>query len=201
MKKFLTISATGLAAAIALAGCSAGTDSGSMPGMSHGASTSSASAAMSGTAADHSMADTMFAQSMAVHHQQAIDMSNTLLGKTGIDPRVSALASKIKAEQGPEIVKMTDWLAGWNEPTAMASGHSMTGMMTDDDMKKLDAAQGTEAAKLFLSQMVMHHEGAVSMAKTEIGDGRNADAVALAKSIVAGQESEIKDMKDLQAAL
>ncbi|MFI5086375.1 MAG: DUF305 domain-containing protein, partial [Actinomycetales bacterium] len=44
------------------------------------------------------------------------------------------------------------------------------------------------------------HEGAVSMAKTEASDGRNADAKALGRSIVAGQEAEIKEMKDLQAA-
>jgi uncharacterized protein (DUF305 family) len=51
----------------------------------------------------------------------------------------------------------------------MAAGHGMgDGMMGDDDLKKLDAAQGTAAAKLFLSQMIAHHEGAVMMAKTEI---------------------------------
>jgi len=53
----------------------------------------------------------------------------------------------------------------------MAGGHSMSGMMGDDDMTKLGAAQGAEAARLFLTQMIAHHEGAVVMAKTESSDG------------------------------
>ncbi|WP_427018067.1 DUF305 domain-containing protein [Pseudarthrobacter sp. P1] len=200
MKKILTLSATLLAAAIALAGCSTDTGTGGMSGMNHGASASPGMGA-SAAVADHNSADTMFAQAMIPHHAQAVEMSTTILAKQGIDPRVGALATTIKAAQAPEIEKMTEWLTGWGEPTAMAAGHSMTGMMSTDDMAKLDAAQGTEAAKLFLSQMVAHHEGALAMAQTETADGRNPDAVALAKSIVSSQKSEIKDMKDLLATL
>ena len=68
-------------------------------------------------------------------------------------------------------------------------------------MAKLEAAQGTEAAKLFLTQMIAHHEGAVIMAKTEAADGKNADAVRLSKDIVSSQEAEIQEMKDLLATL
>ncbi|MDJ0354561.1 DUF305 domain-containing protein [Paenarthrobacter sp. PH39-S1] len=209
MKKFLTISSTAVAAAIALAGCSAGTDGGSMPGMDHGGSSAGSTSTSAGDSAmmagaERNSADTTFAQMMTPHHLQAVDMSNLLLAKQGIDPRVSALATKIKAAQAPEIEKMTGWLAAWKEPTAMSgmSGTSgMTGTMSDEEMKKLDAAQGAEAAKLYLSQMVTHHEGAVEMAKAEVIDGKNADAVALAKSIVSTQESEIKEMQDLLTTL
>ena len=48
----------------------------------------------------------------------------------------------------------------------------MTGMMGEEDLNKLEAAQGTEAAKLFLTQMIAHHEGAVMMAKTETTEAR-----------------------------
>lgn len=198
MKKFLTLSATALAATIALAGCSAGTDGGGMPGMNHGSSSSMSTPA---AATDHNAADTMFAQAMIPHHAQAVEMSTTILAKQGIDSRVISLATTIKAAQAPEIEKMTAWLTGWGEPAAMAAGHSMSGMMSADEMAKLDTAQGTEAAKLYLSQMVLHHEGAVSMAQAETGDGKNPNAVALAKSIVSSQESEIKDMKALLATL
>ncbi|MCY0906727.1 DUF305 domain-containing protein [Arthrobacter sp. H14-L1] len=206
MKKFLTISSTAVAVAIALAGCSAATDGGSAPGMDHGGSSAgptSMSTAASATTpgVEYNAADTTFAQMMTPHHLQAVDMSNMLLAKQGIDPRVSSLATRIKAAQGPEIEKMTGWLAVWKEPAAMSGMSGMTGTMSDDEMKKLDAAQGAEAAKLYLSQMVTHHEGAVEMAKTEVIDGKNADAVALAKSIVSTQESEIKDMKDLLTTL
>lgn len=203
MKKFLTLSATALATMIALAGCSTGTSGGSMPGMDHGkattATTGSAPASVAG--GEHNAADTMFAQGMIPHHDQAVQMSETMLAKTGLDPKITALATDIKAAQGPEIAKMTGWLTGWSEPTAMAGNHAMNGMMSTADMDKLTAAQGAEAGRLFLTQMVAHHEGAVGMAKSEAADGKNADAVALAKSIVASQEAEIKAMKDLLAAL
>lgn len=52
-------------------------------------------------------------------------------------------------------------------------------MMGDGGLKKPDAAQGTAAAKLFLNQMMVHHESAAMMAKTEIGQGKSPDAVVL----------------------
>ena len=211
MKKTLTISAATIAAAIALAGCSTGSGSGSsesMPGMNHGSSgmsSSSAPATSAAASAEFNDADTMFAQMMIPHHAQAVAMSDMILGKEGIPAPVTDLANKIKAAQGPEIEKMTGWLQSWGQPTEMPTdmpaGHSMSGMMGEEDMAKLEAAQGTEAAKLFLTQMIAHHEGAVMMAKTETTDGKNAEAVQLSKEIVSSQEAEIQEMKDLLATL
>ncbi|QHK22286.1 DUF305 domain-containing protein [Pseudarthrobacter psychrotolerans] len=206
MKKTLTFSAVSIATAIALAGCStgsAGSDGSSMPGMNHGSSGMSADSAPA--AADFNAADAIFAQMMIPHHTQAVEMSDLMLKKEGIPATVASLATRIKAAQGPEIEKMTSWLKNWNQPTqmtsGMAGGHGMSGMMGDDDMAALKAAQGTEAARLFLTQMIAHHEGAVMMAKTESTDGKNPEAVQLAKDIVTAQETEIQEMKDLLATL
>ncbi|MDD1478587.1 DUF305 domain-containing protein [Arthrobacter sp. H16F315] len=198
MKKILTISATALAAAIALAGCSAGSG-GSMPGMNMGGSGTSTDSAPIAIG-DHNGADTTFAQMMIPHHTQAVEMSDLILKKQGIDPKVTALAVKIKAEQAPEITTMSGWLQAWNEPSQM-SGGGMSGAMSSDDMTKLDAAQGAEAAKLYLSQMITHHQGAVTMAKTEEATGKNTDTVTLSKNIVTSQEAEIQEMKNLLATL
>lgn len=73
--------------------------------------------------------------------------------------------------------------------------------MSADDMAKLEKAEGTDAARLFLTQMTAHHRGAIMMAKTEESSGQNPDAVALAKTIVTTQEKEIQEMKDLLAKL
>jgi uncharacterized protein (DUF305 family) len=198
--KFLPVAATAIAAAIALAGCAASGGSSSsgtsMPGMDHGASSSAPAAA-----SDHNAADVTFAQMMIPHHAQAVEMSEMILKKQDIPAEVTALATRIKDAQGPEIEKMTGWLTGWNESTQMPTGHSMDGMMGADDMSKLEAAQGVEAAKLFLTQMVAHHQGAVAMAKTETTDGKNPEAVQLAKDIVSSQEAEIKEMQTLLASL
>ncbi|MCB5290819.1 DUF305 domain-containing protein [Arthrobacter sp. SO3] len=200
MKKTLTISAT-LAAVIALAGCSTGSTSGgsSMPGMDH--STAAASSAPAAANADHNGSDAMFAQAMIPHHAQAVEMSDMILKKQGIDAGVTALATKIKAAQAPEIEKMNGWLNDWNEPSQAPGGHSMTGMMNGDDLEKLDSAQGAEAARLFLSQMIAHHEGAVEMANAEVRSGSNAAAIQLGRDIAASQTGEIQEMKDLLAAL
>ena len=213
-KKFLPLSVTAIAAAIALAGCSAGTGSGSsgssMPGMDHGSS-SAAPAAGERAAADHNAADVMFARMMIPHHAQAVEMSDVMLAKKDAPMDVTALASRIKAAQGPEIDTMTGWLQSWNEPAPAptghgpsgqsASGHSMDGMMSDADMNRLAGAQGSEAARLFLSQMIVHHEGAITMAEAEITAGKNPDAVKLAKAIVSAQEAEIQEMRAILAKL
>ncbi|MDN4643410.1 DUF305 domain-containing protein [Arthrobacter sp. PsM3] len=209
--KFLTLSATAIAAALALAGCSTGSSTpsvtpsssassaSSMPGMGQGPGMMSSSAPAA--AAEHSAADTMFVQGMIPHHEQAVEMSEMMLQKKDIPASVTDLATRIKGEQAPEIDKMTGWLKNWNEPATMGAGHTMDGMMGDDDMKQLQSAQGTEAAKLFLTQMVAHHQGAVMMAKTEVSQGKNADAIKLSNDIVTSQEAEIKEMQDLLATL
>lgn len=203
-KKFVTLSATAtaVAAALALAGCSTGSSTSpgsSMTGMDNGSGmmTSSAPAA----AADHNAADTMFAQGMVPHHEQAVEMSGMMLKKQHIPAAVTDLATRINAAQAPEIETMTGWLKSWNESATTGAGHSMDGMMGDDDLKELETAQGTEAAKLFLQQMIVHHEGAVMTAKTETSQGKNADAIQLSKDIVTAQEAEIREMQDLLATL
>lgn len=208
--KILTFSVTAIAAALALAGCSTSPSAApatsttpapaasSMPGMGPGMMASSAPAA----ATEHNDADTMFAQGMIPHHEQAVEMSELMLQKEDIPASVTDLAMRIKAAQAPEIETMKGWLETWNEPATMGSGHSMGGgMMGMDDMKQLEAAQGTEAAKLFLTQMVAHHQGAIVMAQTEMAQGMNADAIKLSKDIVTAQEAEIKEMQDLLATL
>ncbi|ANG86822.1 DUF305 domain-containing protein [Microbacterium aurantiacum] len=193
-----TIAAVTLAAALALTGCAS--DAPAMPGMDHGADSFS-----SAEAVDANSADVMFAQMMIPHHEQAVEMSDMLLAKTGIDPEVTALAEQIKAAQQPEIEQMEEWLDAWGADMPgmddMDGMHHGDGMMSEDDMEALEAATGTEAARLFLEQMIEHHEGAIDMAQDEVDDGQNADAVALANDIIASQTEEIATMRELLAQL
>jgi uncharacterized protein (DUF305 family) len=78
-------------------------------------SPASASAQTSSTApeAAHNQADMHFAHMMTLHHQQAIEMSDIILAKQGIDPRVVNLANQIKAAQGPEIATLQGWTKQW----------------------------------------------------------------------------------------
>ncbi|WP_309108959.1 DUF305 domain-containing protein [Arthrobacter sp.] len=209
-KNFSILSVTAVAAAIVLAGCAngGGSTSGSGASPAETAAAAASAAATTGAAAEHNEADTMFAQMMIPHHAQAVEMSDMILKKQDIPAEVTALATQIKAAQAPEIEKMAGWLKSWNEsatPSAGAhSGHGsvgMSGMMSAEDMSKLDAARGTDAARLFLTQMIAHHEGAVMMAKTEESGGKNPEAIELSKTIIRAQEKEIQEMKDLLAKL
>jgi uncharacterized protein (DUF305 family) len=201
--KTLSIAAA-LAASLGLAGCTANTGSGNSMPMDHGNSNPTSSVSMMpGANADHNQADIMFAQMMIPHHAQAVEMSGIILAKPDMPAEVTALATKIKAAQAPEIEQMTGWLTGWNVPTMMSdhSGHGMSGMVDDAGIDKLTSATGTEAARLFLEQMIGHHEGAIDMAQQEISAGKFPDAVKLGHDIVAAQQAEITQMKQLLATL
>ncbi|GAA1495179.1 DUF305 domain-containing protein [Paeniglutamicibacter kerguelensis] len=202
MKRLTLISATALAAALALTGCATdtGTNPATTPGVVPGSMSASPSAETAAPA-DHNSADAMFARMMIPHHEQAVEMSELMLAKDGIDPAITDLAEGIKAAQGPEIKTMTGWLSAWGEPAAMSGGHGMQGMMSQDDMAALQAAQGTEAARLFLTQMIAHHKGAIKMAQDEIANGSNPDAVAQAEKMARDQSAEIDKMKELLAGL
>lgn len=242
--KTLAVGAATLAALVTVGACSNTSTTQEAPSSSVSAPSASATEA-------HNQADAMFTQHMIPHHQQAIEMSDMLLGKQGIDPRVLDLAKQIKAAQAPEIEQMQTWLTQWGMPTMPMMpmmpgmddmpGHSgmpsasatpsetrapthsmmpgmpgtsdmpgmpgmsgmpgMDGMMSEEDMAALQNAQGVEAAKLYLTQMVKHHQGAITMAQNEIKDGQYPDTVALARSIVTSQQQEIDTMNKILASL
>ena len=139
---------------------------------------------------------------MIDHHQQAIDMAQMVLDKTGIDPRVTTLAQNIKAAQGPEIATMKSWLAGWGQKSDGMSDMNHGGMlMSDSDMAALKAATGLAASKLFLEQMTTHHQGAIDMAKTERTEGTSSVAKVLAQKIIDAQTAEITQMSGILTTL
>ncbi len=155
----------------------------------------------------HNAADVAFATDMIPHHAQALEMAKTALSKAS-NPQVKQLAQMIENEQTPEIASMTGWLKGWNKPVPDTStagmrmgSMSMPGMMSDADMTKLNSVTGTAFDRLFLTQMVAHHTGALTMANTELTTGQNNDAKTLAKSIITGQSKEIAQMKALLPTL
>jgi uncharacterized protein (DUF305 family) len=144
----------------------------------------------------------MFAMNMIAHHQQAIEMSETLLAKSDVDERVADLAERIRAAQQPEIERMNAMLEAWGETPDDMEGmdHGSGtggGMMSESDMAQLEEAPGAEASRLFVEQMIMHHDGAVEMAEAEVAGGENADAVELAERIISDQSAEIAEMEAL----
>ena len=225
---FKTLTVAALAASLGLAGCADGSGTSGSASASASAqagetgshaSSSPAATPAPDASADHNDADVVFAQMMIPHHAQAVEMSDIILSKPDVPADVAALAATIKAAQAPEIETMTGWLDAWNQPTEPADGHSghgkdghgtdghgtdghgMSGMVDEEGLDQLKAAPGVEASRLFLEQMIGHHEGAVDMAKQELSAGKHAGAIQLARDIITAQEAEIAEMKQLLTTL
>lgn len=188
-KRVFVLLAAGLVGLI-LAGC--GSNSSNDTGNKPSARTTSSA---------HNNADVQFAQMMISHHQQAIEMAKLAPSRAG--SAVKTLAKNIEGAQGPEIARMTGWLKAWGKPVSndmdgMDMGHdSMPGLMSVRDLTMLKGMQGKEFDKQFLTMMVAHHQGAITMARQEAKDGKNPDATALAKSIASSQTAQITQMRKL----
>lgn len=231
MKRTLILSTLAVASTLALAACGEATDattSATTSATSTATTTPETTETTTATteadgeiSADHNDADIMFAQMMIPHHQQAVEMSETLLAKEGIPAQVVEFAQGVIDAQGPEIDRMNAMLEAWDQQPVTDSGGmgtmdemggmdhgemggmdhgemgGMSGMMSQEDMTALEEAQGTEAARLYLEQMTAHHEGAVDMARDEVADGQNPHAITLAEQVINDQEAEIAQMQQM----
>jgi len=153
-------------------------------------------------AVDFNDDDVMFAQMMIPHHEQAIELSDIALDPAvGASDTVRALAEQIKSAQDPEIDQMKSLLSAWGESMMMDSSidHStmMNGMLSLEELDNLSQLRGAEFDAAWLEAMIAHHEGAIQMAQDALDSGSNADVRALCEAIIAGQQAEIDEMRNL----
>ncbi|CRK49865.1 conserved exported hypothetical protein [Rhodococcus sp. RD6.2] len=198
------------AGALIVAGCSNDDNQGhSMDSMdSMGSMSMTMSAQPSENSSDRNAADVMWTQMMIPHHQQAVEMAALAQGRTD-NAELLELASQIQAAQDPEIEQMTGWLTAWGEPTMMNEGmdHSsmgtmgqmgdMGGMMTAEDMARLENSTGAEFDRAWLEMMIAHHQGAIDSSQQIQANGRSEQVDELAGKIISGQQAEIEQMKSM----
>ncbi|MFJ8506948.1 DUF305 domain-containing protein [Streptomyces avermitilis] len=215
-RRALAAAGTAAVLALTLAACGSGdSKDSSMPGMHHGSGSAAASSSSPSSSPSSSGrfndADVTFAQQMIPHHQQAVEMAELADGRA-FDPDVKDLAAAVEKAQGPEISTMRGWLKSWGRPGSSTAsgmpgmqhgsgGTDMAGMMSDEHMKALKAAQGTAFDKMFAQMMIDHHEGAITMAEDERKNGRNADAKKLAGTVITNQTAEIAKMNRILGRL
>jgi uncharacterized protein (DUF305 family) len=145
-------------------------------------------------------ADIAYARTMIAHHAQALVMTE-LVPDRAESAKLKSLAERISAAQGPEIEAMRGWLAEHGEDKKSEGGHDhagMPGMATEAQLKKLRAARGKAFDQLFLTLMITHHEGAITMATTVKSQGNNIRIEEMADDVVAQQASEITRMRDMR---
>ncbi|MFF4054559.1 DUF305 domain-containing protein [Streptomyces sp. NPDC001668] len=143
-------------------------------------------------------ADVTYARMMITHHAQALELTE-LAPDRAESARLKALAVRISAAQGPEIAAMRAWLKehGQSEKSDGHTHATMPGMATETQLEKLRAAKGKAFDQLFLTLMITHHEGAITMATDVKGQGNNVRIEEMADDVVAQQTSEINRMRDM----
>ncbi|HUF13788.1 MAG TPA: DUF305 domain-containing protein, partial [Longimicrobiales bacterium] len=159
-------------------------------------------------------ADVAFMAGMIHHHAQAIVMAD-MAPTHGPSASLQVLAARIINAQRDEIALMQAWLRERGQPvrepmTAMQHGeHSvhggghavhMPGMLTPEQLARLDGARGREFERLFLTYMIQHHEGAVTMVNelfATYGAAQGDAIFKLASDIGADQRTEIERMRSM----
>jgi uncharacterized protein (DUF305 family) len=154
-------------------------------------------------------ADVEFMQGMISHHAQAIEMTDLLATRTK-SPEMKKLALRIELSQKDEIQMMQTWLGARGEKVTdvhahhAKGAHLMPGMLTPEEMDSLRAAEGVEFDRLFLTLMIKHHQGALTMVEdllSKPGAGQDSDIFAFISDINADQSMEIDRMGAMLAAL
>jgi uncharacterized protein (DUF305 family) len=158
-----------------------------------------------------SHAETEFMQGMIMHHAQAVEMTALISSHTE-NKDLRLLGARISSSQSDEIKFMNRWLAARGEPATMAmpgmpdmntSGHPMAlmpGMLTPEQMEALRKAKGAEFDRLFLTGMIQHHDGALTMVKDlfdTAGAGQDAELFDFATDVDSGQRAEIRIMQTM----
>jgi len=165
-------------------------------------------------------ADIDFMQGMIMHHSQAVEMVGLMQGRTR-NPQLLEMGQRISISQGDEIKFMKRWLAFYDHPVAddpmagmagMAgmehmdhmdmSMPMMPGMLTPAQMDALRKAKGPEFDHLFLTGMIQHHTGALSMVKDLFqtpGAGHDPQLFDFTADVEVTQQGEIDTMKNMLA--
>jgi uncharacterized protein (DUF305 family) len=150
-------------------------------------------------------------QGMIMHHSQAVEMTALIPSHTS-NPALTSLGAKISSSQSDEIRFMQRWLAARGQATSMAmpgmpemdmDGNPMKpmpGMLTPAQMEALRAARGPQFDSLFLTGMIQHHNGALTMVKdlfNTAAAGQDADIFNFATDADNTQRAEIAIMQKM----
>jgi uncharacterized protein (DUF305 family) len=132
---------------------------------------------------DFNAADVTFVRTLIPHHREGVAIAR--LGATrAARADVRLLAGAIVATQQDEAQRMAGWLAVWKQPPAPAASGG--------------AAPALRAAgfdKAFLDALIAHQEAAIKIAETEIGAGRNRNALAFARQVVESRTAQVDQLR------
>jgi len=141
---------------------------------------------------------------MIVHHEQAVLIAGwSAEPKRGVSAPIRTLSERVVVAQTDEIALAQQWLRARGQ-TAMQHTMAMPGMLTAEQLTALQRAQGPAYDKLFLTLMIQHHEGALTMVAellAQQGAGQDGRVFRFAADVHADQTTEIERMRRMLAAL
>ncbi|HEX3868254.1 MAG TPA: DUF305 domain-containing protein [Gemmatimonadaceae bacterium] len=160
--------------------------------------------------------DIQFMTGMIGHHAQAVKMAGWAESH-GASKGLQVFADRIATAQTAEIGLMQQWLRERNQPVPepdargmkMSMGGAdmymaMPGMLSGAQMHQLDEARGVEFDRMFLTFMIQHHRGAITMVDTLFntpGAGQDEKVFKFANDVQADQSTEIDRMMQMLDAL
>jgi len=164
----------------------------------------------------YTAADIEFMSGMISHHAQAVQMAKWAESHNA-SKAVTIFCGRVDTAQTAEIGLMQQWLAERRQPVPDADPRgmkmdmggtthfmAMPGMLTDEQMKQLDASRGIEFDRLFLTFMVQHHRGAIQMVDKLFGTpgaGQDEIVFKFANDVQVDQSTEIDRMMQMLEAL
>jgi uncharacterized protein (DUF305 family) len=148
-------------------------------------------------------ADADFMRKMIHHHNQALTMTAWVPEK-GANTSIRLMAKRMEVSQTDEIALMQQWLKkqGLN-PDEQHTDMNMPGMLSPEQLKKLETAQGKDFDRLFLKYMTQHHQGAIQMVADlyNAGGGGETEINQFAMHVDSDQGIEIQRMAELAGKL
>jgi uncharacterized protein (DUF305 family) len=151
---------------------------------------------------EYTDADVKFMQGMISHHAQALEMTKLLASRSEREV-MHKLAERIELSQGDEIEMMQEWLRSRGQEIAAEDAHHghgvvlMPGMLTAEEMSRLEQARAIEFDRLFLELMIVHHQGALVMVEnllSQPGTAQDSALFGFTSDITADQSMEIDRM-------
>jgi uncharacterized protein (DUF305 family) len=158
---------------------------------------------------DPTASDIGFLQDMRTHHEQAVGMALTYMGRPGIDVNLATIAQEIAVGQAVDSGRMIQLLREYGKPEANESGIAMAwmnggvgvpedrmpGLASMADLDKLANASGKAADTLFVNLMVVHHQAGIVMATYATAHSGTGEVRAFSKSMISSEQEEIVEMQ------
>ncbi|MDT1990892.1 DUF305 domain-containing protein [Micrococcus luteus] len=216
-----------LSIALATGGCSVAEEPGQTGGTEAGNTyLEGVLASPSQTSADPLAADIQFAGLLLRNHRDAIQQSDQVLVKDGVDREIRATAERMKSEHEERAGRLESMLEGWGvpsddvrgagaestpsaqpestedaEPAQIVGDELRAGLLSDREKNVLAAAEPEEAGRIYLLQMHRLYQGALTISATEAEDGSDDAAKELASSVVEGHRKELESLAETLAEM